>query len=270
MDSPRKSVTIHDVAKATGVSVSTVSRVLNDKDDVAADTYIRFQNVIQELGYASSLAERGMRSRRTNVIGLIMPDVASPYCIEVLQGVNRAIAQLDYDLIVYTNGDVRKNTSADQESYCVTLLNGGITDGVIVVTPATTNFSTVSPVVTIDPNNESPECPAIIATNLKGSTQVMEYLIGLGHRRIGFITGRLELVSAMRRLQGYKESLEVVGIPYDEELVQVGDYTTETAVGVCSVSVEFFYNDYMGNYIDLFSFSSIYLLNKSTPNPEVF
>jgi LacI family transcriptional regulator len=227
----RKTVTIHDVAEASGVSVSTVSRVLNDKDDVAPDTYERVQNIISELGYASSLAARGMRSSRTNVLGLIMPDVSGPYSVAVLQGVNRAIAQLDYDLIVYTNGDIRKNTSADQESYYVALLNGSITDGVIVVTPAATNFSTAAPVVAIDPNNESPGCPAIISTNRDGALQVMEYLTGLGHRRIGHITGRLELVSAMRRLQGYKDGLTASGIPIDEELIQVGDYTVETAIG---------------------------------------
>lgn len=228
----RKSITIHDVAQAAGVSVSTVSRVLNEKDDVAAETYDRVKAVINELGYASSLAARGMRSRRTNVIGLIMPDVASPYSAAVLQGVNRGIARMDYDLIVYTNGDISKNSSADQESYYVALLNGSITDGVIVVTPASTNFPTVAPIVAIDPNNESPECPSIIATNRIGALQAMEYLIGLGHRRIGHITGRPDLVSAARRLEGYKDGLVAAGIPFDPALVQKGDYTTEIAVGL--------------------------------------
>jgi LacI family transcriptional regulator len=108
MNRNRRSITIQDVARAAGVSVSTVSRVLNGKDDVAVETCEKVQGVIDELGYTSSLAARGMRSRRTNVIGLIMPDVASPYCIEVMRGVNQKIAQLDYDLIVYTTGDVRK------------------------------------------------------------------------------------------------------------------------------------------------------------------
>jgi LacI family transcriptional regulator len=225
----RRLVTINDVANAAGVSVSTVSRVLNDKDDVAVETYGRVKQVINELGYASSLAARGMRSRRTNVIGLIMPDVETLFAFAILQGVNQSIAQLHYDLIVYTNGDIRKNETADQESYYVALLNGSITDGVIVVTPAATSFSTAAPVVAIDPNNESPECPAITSTNRDGALQAMEYLIGLGHRRIGHITGRLELVSAIRRLQGYKDGLAKAEIPYDENLVQVSDYTTETA-----------------------------------------
>lgn len=225
----RRSVTIHDVAKAAGVSVSTVSRVLNDKDDVSIETYEKVQCIINSLGYASSLAARSMRSRRTHVIGLIMPDVASPYCIEVLRGINRAVAQSDYDLIIYTSGDIRKYGTADQERKFVTLLNGGISDGVIVVTPAATNFSTDAPVVAIDPNNESPDCPGIIATNREGALTAMNYLTGLGHRRIGFITGRLELVSACHRLQGYKDGLAAAGIPLDDELIQISDYTTETA-----------------------------------------
>jgi LacI family transcriptional regulator len=227
----RKPVTIYDVAEAAGVSVSTVSRVLNEKDDVSAETYQHVQNVILELGYVSSLAARGMRSRHTNVIGLIVPDVSGPYTVEIMRGVNNAISKLDYHLIVYTNGDIRKYNSADEEIYYVALLNGSITDGVIVVTPAATKFSTSAPVVAIDPNNVSPECPSIIATNHEGATEAMRYLTNLGHRRIGFITGRLDLVSAIRRLDGYKDGLKEAGIPVDDALISMGDYTTEIAVG---------------------------------------
>jgi len=226
----KSSATIQDVAREAGVSVSTVSRVLNGKVDVASETVEKVQGVIEELGYASSLAARGMRSSRTNVIGMILPDVSALYCIEVMRGVNRAIAQLNYDLIIYTTGDIRKYGTADQERRYVTLLNGGITDGVIVVTPAATDFSTNAPVVAIDPNNESPDCAAIIATNRAGSLTAMNYLTGLGHRRIGFITGRLDLISANQRLQGYKDGLAACGIIPDEQLIQVGDYTTEAAL----------------------------------------
>lgn len=223
-------VTIHDVARAAGVSISTVSRVLNNKDDVASETYARVSGVIQELGYAANLAARGMRSRRTNVIGLIMPDVATPYAALVMRGVNRAIAKLDYDLLIYTNGDIRKSAVVDRDRQFVMLLNGSIADGVIVVTPAATHFPTQAPVVVIDPNNECPEYPAIVATNREGALEAMRYLIGLGHHRIGFITGRLDLMSANHRLQGYREGLAEAGIPVDEELIRVGDYTTEVAL----------------------------------------
>jgi LacI family transcriptional regulator len=229
MSYTKANVTIVDVAKAAGVSVSTVSRVLNDKDDVAPETYQKVQAVIVELGYTSSLAARGMRSRRMNVIGLAMPDVGDPFSIQVMKGVSRAIAELDYDLIVYTGGEFQRETSADRERRFVSLLGSGITDGVIVVTPATTSFPTASPVVVVDPNVETHDCPAVIATNRDGALAAVEYLIGLGHRRIGFISGRSELQSAVRRLQGYRDGLARAGIPLDPDLIQTGDYSSKTA-----------------------------------------
>jgi len=224
----RATVTIRDVAQAAGVSISTVSRVLNNKGDVAPETYRKVQEVIDELGYTSSLAARGLRSHRVNVIGLIMPDVGDSFSIQVMKGVNRAIAELGYDLVVYTGGEFKKESPADRERRFVSLLGGGIADGVIVVTPAATSFPTVSPVVVVDPNVETHGCPAVIATNRDGALAAMEYLTSLGHRRIGFISGRLELQSAVRRLEGYKDGLARIGIPLDPDLVQTGDYTRQT------------------------------------------
>jgi LacI family transcriptional regulator len=225
----KRAITIHDVARAAGVSVSTVSRVLNDKDDVAPETYRRVRQVIQEMGYTSSLAARSMRSRRTNVIGLIVPDVADSFSIQVMKGVNQAIFELDYDLIIYTSGSIKKRSAAEREQYFVSLLNGSITDGVVIVTPAATSFSTAAPVVTIDPNSECPECLTIIAANHAGAMAAMEYLIDLGHRRIGFISGRPDLQSAQERLHGYQDALRQANIPLDPDLIASGDFSIETS-----------------------------------------
>ncbi|HSJ57731.1 MAG TPA: LacI family DNA-binding transcriptional regulator [Anaerolineae bacterium] len=224
----RTSVTIRDVAREAGVSVSTVSRVLNDKDDVAPETYERVRDVIQQLGYTSTLAAKSMRSHRTNVIGLIVPDVEDSFSIQVMKGVNRAITEHDYDLLIYTSGSIKKQSAAERERHFVALLNGSITDGIIMVTPAATSFSTAAPVVAVDPNNQSPNCPAIIATNHAGSLTAMEYLLGLGHRRIGFIGGRPDLQSAQQRLQGYKDAVHAAGLPLDPDLITVGDFSPET------------------------------------------
>jgi LacI family transcriptional regulator len=223
-----KPVTIQDVARAAGVSVSTVSRVLNDKDDVAPETYERVQGVIQQLGYTSSLAARSMRSRRTNVIGLFMPDVGDPFSIQVMKGVNQAIVKLDYDLIIYTSGSIKTRSTGEREQHYVSLLNGTIADGIILVTPAATSFSTTAPVVAVDPNNESPDCPSVISTNHAGAMTAMKYLIELGHRRIGFIGGRRDLQSARRRRQGYVDALAQAAIPLDDALMEEGDFSTGT------------------------------------------
>src|SRR5215216_4318230 len=226
----RRPVTIQDVAKTAGVSVSTVSRVLNGKVDVASETQDRIRSVIDNLGYTTNLAARSMRSFKKNMVGLIMPDIAYPFAIEVMKGVNRAIAESEFDLLVYTTGDVRKSGRASHEQKYVSLLSNSITDGVIIVAPVTGEFSTDAPIVSIDPLMSDPDYPSVHATNHQGATEVMNYLMGLGHKRIGFISGRAELESSNRRWMGYRDALEQAGLPVAEELIASGDYTTETGV----------------------------------------
>jgi LacI family transcriptional regulator len=229
----RRAVTIRDVAREAGVSVTTVSRVLNGKDDISEATTKKVLEVVDEMGYASSLAARGLRSHRTNVIGLILPNVALYYSQEILRGVNRAIAELDTDLIIYTSGAVDREHIAQHERSYVSLLNGGIADGVILVTPLATRFTTSAPLVIIDPNEETPDCPSVTATNREGALEATSYLIELGHRRIGHISGNMDQVISNQRLQGYRDGFAAAGIPVNEEWIETGDYTAETAV-VCA------------------------------------
>jgi len=230
MRKKKRTVTIQDVAKTAGVSVSTVSRVLNGKVDVASDTQDRILSVIDDLGYTTNLAARSMRSQKKNLVGLIMPDIAYPFAIEVMKGVNQAIAESEFDLLVYTTGDVRKSGRAFHEQKYVSLLTNSISDGVIIVAPVAGEFNIDAPIVSIDPLASNPSYPAVHATNYQGAVDAMEYLFGLGHSRIGYISGRAELESSNRRLKGYYDALEKTGIPVDDELIASGDYTTETGV----------------------------------------
>jgi LacI family transcriptional regulator len=223
-------VTIQDVAKTAGVSVSTVSRVLNGKVDVALETEGRIRSVIDNLGYTSNLAARSMRSFKKNMVGLIMPDIAYPFAIEVMKGVNRAIAESEFDLLVYTTGDVRKSGRAFHEQKYVSLLTNSISDGVVIVAPVAREFNIDAPIVSIDPVVSNPNYPAVHATNYQGARDAMEYLLGLGHKRIGFISGRAELESSNRRLKGYREALEKAGLAVDDKLIVAADYTTTTGI----------------------------------------
>ncbi|MBN1977636.1 MAG: LacI family DNA-binding transcriptional regulator [Anaerolineae bacterium] len=224
----KPSITIQDVAKAAGVSVSTVSRVLNDKDDVAEATYEKVQHTIAEMGYTSNLAAKSLRSHRTNTIGVVALDLNDPFAIQVLLGINRAIRELGYDLILYASGERKKSTYAAWEQRHVSQINGSVADGVIIVTPAAVTFPTTFPLVAIDPHSGDTDYPAVIATNREGAQGVMEYLIGLGHQRIGFIAGREHLKSAQQRLRGYRESLQKAKIALYPELIRQGDYRRET------------------------------------------
>ena len=225
MNHKKRAVTIQDVAKAAGVSVSTVSRVLNGKVDVASDTQDRILAIIGDLGYTSNLAARSMRSYKKNLIGLVVPDIGFPYSIEIMKGVNRAIAESNFDLLLYTTGDIQKNGTDLHEQHYVSLLNNSITDGVIIVASAAAEFITNAPIVAVDPHVVNPNYPSVQGTNYHGSLEVMEYLIGRGHRRIGFISGRQDVGSAGRRLKGYRDALANAGIELDEELITPGDFT---------------------------------------------
>jgi LacI family transcriptional regulator len=234
MSRSKASVTIHRVAEAAGVSVSTVSRVLNNKVDVAPETYRLVQEVIEKLGYTSSLAARSLRSRSTNVLGLVLFDIVDPFSVQVMSGIDRALRELNhYDLIVYSSVDSKRKLAADRERRSVSLLDNSITDGIIVVAPSAVTFANASPIVIIDPHIDNPDYPAVFAQNREGALAVMHYLTGLGHQRIGFIGGRPELQSSADRLQGYTDGLLQVGLPLDPDLIQAGDYTTETAL-ICT------------------------------------
>jgi len=229
MRKSNSTTTIRDVAAAAGVSVSTVSRVLNDKDDVATETSARVRQVIYQLGYASSMAARSMRSRRTNVIGLIVPDLSQPYSLLITKGVNQTAMAAGYDLLVYAGASRSASTLVTWEQQQVALLNGSVTDGLIIVTPHASTYRTAYPLVAVDPHSEASDFASVLSTNFKGVGAAMTYLFDLGHRRIGYIGGRPDLQSAIRRLEGYCYSLQCAGVAWDEELVKVGDYQRMTA-----------------------------------------
>jgi LacI family transcriptional regulator len=228
MRTKKRAVTIQGVAKTAGVSVSTVSRVLNGKTDVAKGTQERILKVINKLGYTSNLAARSMRSHKKNLIGLVVPDI-HPFSVEIMKGVNRAIAESKYDLLVYTTGDALKNGAILHEQHYISLLSNSLTDGVIIVASATAEFTTDAPIVAVDPHVINPKYPSVQATNYHGALEVMDYLFKLGHRRIGFISGRDGNVSAYRRFQGYKDALTNAGIEFDSSLVVPGDFAQKTA-----------------------------------------
>jgi LacI family transcriptional regulator len=224
----KSSVTIQDVAREAGVSVSTVSRVINDRVDVSQETREQVLSVIGELGYTSSLAARSMRSHRNNLIGLVVPDIGFPYSIEIMKGINRAIAESSFDLLLYTTGDIQKNESALHEQHYVSLLSNSITDGVIIVASAAESFITNSPIIAVDPHHIDPDYPSVQGTNYQGTVEAMNYLIGLGHKRIAFISGREEIGSARRREEGYRDTIQKAGLLLDESIIMPGDFTTQT------------------------------------------
>ena len=220
-------VTIGDVAAEAGVSIATVSRVVNGRYGVAPDTFARVRAVIDDLGYESSLVARSLRSRRTNVIGIVVADL-EPFSAELLKGAARAIRGTGYELIIYSGGGHVEDQVGWERRY-LSRLNGTLTDGTILVTPTVVDVPRGAPVVAVDPHAGSSTLPTVDSQNLEGAVAATEYLISLGHRHIGFLAGRPDLESARLRELGYRKALARAGIAFDPELVRVGGYTEETA-----------------------------------------
>jgi LacI family transcriptional regulator len=225
---PQRRVTIGDVAAAAGVSVATVSKVINDRYGVAAATAYRVKAVIAELGYESSLIARSLRSHRTHVLGILVADI-EPFSAELLKGAARAIKSSGYELIVYS-GSGHGLDHAGWERRNVSRLSGTLTDGIILVTPTVDDVGESGLIVAVDPHTGASPMPNVHADNLAGAITATEYLIGLGHRRIGFLGGRPDLESARMREQGYHDGLATAGVDFDPDLVRVGGYELETSV----------------------------------------
>jgi LacI family transcriptional regulator len=200
---------------------------LNNKDDVAQDTVEKVRRVMQEMNYAASLAAKGMRSRASHVIGLVLPEVTEPFDLAIIHGVGLALKGSGYDLLIYAADNPPLNKRASWEKEHVAFLSNGLTDGDIVVTPTSPTFPESAPIVVIDPRSEGVSAPSVVATNRSGATAAMDYLINLGHRRIGFIGGRPDTQSAVDRFQGYKDALSRANMAFEPELVQPGDYTRQ-------------------------------------------
>ena len=226
----RAASTIRDVARLAGVSVTTVSRVLNGKGDVAAETALRVQQVIDDLGYESSLAARSLRSSRTQVIGLVLPDMDHTWAVEVVRAASRAVTGTPYDLFVMASGTRSHTERGRWEQQQITRLNGALTDGVIVAVPDAPVFRTEHPLVALDSFLNSDVYPSVNADNFQGARDAVQHLLDLGHRRIGFVQGLGYLESANQRLRAFEQAHADAGIPLDPTLVLPGDFSTDAGV----------------------------------------
>jgi LacI family transcriptional regulator len=223
----QRRVTIGDVAAAAGVSVATVSKVINGRYGVAAQTLARVQAVIDEMGYESSIVAQSLRSHRTNVIGIVVADI-EPFSAELLKGAARAVRGSGYELVVYSGGGLGRAQAGWERRY-LSRVSGTLTDGTVLVTPTVVDVVNSAPVVAVDPHTGPSTLPTVASDNLKGAITATEHLIGLGHRRIGFLAGRPDLESARLREQGFRQAMAAAGLPAVPELVRIGGYDQESA-----------------------------------------
>lgn len=226
-NSPAGRVTMQQVAAEAGVSVSTVSKVINGRYGVAPETFEHVTGVINRLGYEASLVARSLRNARTNVIGVLVADF-EPFSTEVLKGVADAIRGTGYELVAYSAGG-RVDEHVGWERRYLSRVMGTLVDGAVIVTPTVTEVQYDGPVVAVDPHTGRSSLPTVAADNLQGARIGVDHLIELGHRRIGMVTGRPDLVSAQLREQGYRDAIHAAGLRVDEDLLALGAFDPEQA-----------------------------------------
>lgn len=217
---------LQDVARVAQVSISTVSRVINEPELVNQETRRRVQKAIDQLGYLPSRVAQRLRGEGgdAKLIGLVLPDIQNPFFADLARGVED-VAQRHGYLVFLGNSD----EDAAKEKRYLDVMRAESVDGIIVPPCSETDEAVADlvrrqlPVVCVDRRLLRGKVDTVLVDNVRGAHEAMEHLIGLGHRRIGFIEGLPQLSTSRERLQGYRQALDEHGIPFDPTLVRQGD-----------------------------------------------
>ncbi|MCA9836936.1 MAG: LacI family DNA-binding transcriptional regulator [Trueperaceae bacterium] len=232
MDTQRpKNITIFDVAQASGVSYSTVSRVLNGFTFVKESTRLKVLEAAEELGYVANMQARSLAGGKSKVIGLLVPQLDNGYINEICRGIDQALVKVGYDLMLYTT-----HHEKDKEAKYVKAITNGLTDGLLLLVPLVPAAYIAMlreqnyPYVLIDQGDNAGESYIVDSTNWQGAYDATKHLLELGHSRIAFVSGIPELSSSRDRLEGFKAALQEYDVPFDSSLIAEGFFEAELAI----------------------------------------
>lgn len=218
-------VKLKDVAEKAGVSLSTVSHILNKRKDCYAGeaTRKRVMDAVKELNYRPHYMAKSLVSGKTNLIGLVIPSIANVFFPEIIRGVEEELKEKGYKVIL-----CHSNESSEQEKEEIEMLMSMRVDGIIIsptfeVDKDNSIFEQLQkekiPFVTINGHPENIDCNYVIGDDKTGAIDAINYLVKKGHQRIAFIKGEARSKPGRERLEGYKESLAHNKITFDEELL---------------------------------------------------
>jgi LacI family transcriptional regulator, galactose operon repressor len=221
MSTHSANVTIKDVARQSGVSSMTVSRVINGSERVSPETRRRVEQAIAELGYVPSRLARGLIRQKTGTLALIVPDVANPFFTLIVRGAEDVARRAGYRIILC---DSRADLTIERE--VIEEMIAHRVEG-IAIAPVSNRSRTHLDRLTkfgvqfvlIDRTVPGVESDVVVGDNVGGARRLVEHLISLGHRRIGFIVESDEVSTARERHQGYVEAHEAAGLSLDPSLI---------------------------------------------------
>lgn len=225
--------TLRDVANRAGVSIGSVSAVVNRTAPVSATLRQRVLAAIEELGYAPDGVARSLKTGRTRIIGLVIPDITNPLFAALAAAIERACDAAGYALVLCATAD-----DPEKELRHLRLMRTQRADGMILVlsgvepgnAEAIRRLITV-PAVLVDRALQGlPEFDSVTLDNRAAARLAVEHMIRCGHRRIGIVTGRPGISISTERFEGYRQALAEAGIGLDDHLAACGDFHIETAM----------------------------------------
>lgn len=218
-----------DVAREAAVSRKTVSRVVNGAENVSRGTFERVRGAIERLGYLPNASAQSLASGQSRCIGIVIGHGAdfaftNPHLGEVLRGVGQSVTAHKYQLMVLTQdgGDTAQQLVRHHQVDGLVFMSASLDDAVI-----TSLRDTQFPIV-LTCTHTDPEISFVDVDNRKGAFLATQHLLGLGHRRIGFINGPMDHASCRERLAGYRDALNDDGVEFDATLVAEGDFSEQS------------------------------------------
>jgi DNA-binding LacI/PurR family transcriptional regulator len=219
---------IKDIARLAHVSHSTVSRALKSSSLIAPETAARVKRIAREVGYRPSAVARGLVTRRTMMIGVVVTAVSDPFISEVVGGIEDTARRAGYSVYLAESG-----ADPERETGVVRSFAERRVDGIVVTasrvgalyTPLLEEMGV--PIVLVNNQHPGEFVHSVIIENVEGSRLVTDYLLGLGHRRIAYLADRFGYQSNTERFAGYREALEQRGVPFLPELLAEGDGKAE-------------------------------------------
>lgn len=259
--------TIKEIAKIAGVSRSTVSRVLNNNENVSDRTRAKVQAIIDEKGYQPNPIARSLISGRTRVLGLVIPMFVSslfkdPFFSLLSQGISSVCTMNNYTLVLWL-------IAPDYETRtCDNILNNRLIDGIIVASSKINDplidglVSRKIPLVQVGRNNYK-DVSSIDADNIQGSIVAVRHLVSIGRKKLATITGQMEIYSGVDRLTGFKNGLLENNLPILDERIAYGDFTEES--GYQQTKNLLSRTDFDGLYVasDMMTFGAIRALQEA-------
>ena len=225
-------ITIYDVAREANVSMATVSRVVNGNPNVKPVTRKKVLEVIERLGYRPNAVARGLASKKTTTVGVIIPDISSIFFAELARGIEDIATMYKYNIIL-SNSDQNK----DKELHLLNTMLGKQVDGIVfmggnITADHVEEFrKSPVPIVLAGSIEESNQIPSVNIDYEAAVYDSVKEFIDKGHKQIAFVVGPLhEPKNAQKKLKGYQRALQDAGLPYNEELIVEGDYTYDSGI----------------------------------------